>query len=78
MVAFDRGGPGEYLENGSNCIVPQEHSPQGLADSIVRVMEDDELRRKVVEGGKRTVREGGFTMGEMVEKYARLYKRLIK
>lgn len=76
VVAFDRGGPGAYLEDEENCVVPKTHSPHGLADAMLRLLGDDELRRKTVEGGKKTVREGGFTMKEMVEKYARLYKGL--
>ena len=77
VIGFVRGGPGEYMENGVNCVVPKEHSPEGIAEALGAVLHDAELRGGLREEGKRTVEEGELTMGNMASKYARLYRYLV-
>jgi glycogen(starch) synthase len=45
VVATGRGGSGEYLRDGENCLLFDAESPAALAGAVQRLAEDPELRR---------------------------------
>jgi glycogen(starch) synthase len=56
VVASGRGGSGEYLEDGANCLIfdPSE-GPAALAASVQNLAADASLRDRLRAGGFRTV-----------------------
>src|SRR5581483_5286466 len=58
VIASGRGGSGEYLEDGANCLI---FDPDGGAEALAaRVMElagDEELRARLRAGGEATSAE---------------------
>ena len=55
VVATGRGGSGEYLRDGENCVLfDPDAGPPALADAIRRVAHDAELRSRLHEGGLAT------------------------
>ena len=55
VVASGRGGSGEYLEDGVNCvIVDPDDGPAALASALRRLADDRDLRDELVEAGRRT------------------------
>ncbi|MGB8956630.1 MAG: glycosyltransferase family 4 protein [Tumebacillaceae bacterium] len=44
----------EYGVEGVNCLMSDIRDPKGLADAIIRMLENPELRRNCVEGGYQT------------------------
>ena len=67
VVATGRGGSGEYLSDGENCVVfDPDAGPAALAEALRRLAEDDALRARLHDGGLATaVRfpESGFNEG---------------
>lgn len=63
-------GPGEIIEHGRNGLLVPEEPIEPLADAILRLAEDDDLRAKFSEAGKR------FAEQFRVEKVLPLYERL--
>jgi len=54
VVATDAGGLRELLSDGAGVTVPAG-DPDALADGVGRMLDDPELRRRSIEGGRRTV-----------------------
>jgi glycogen synthase len=44
VVATGRGGSGEYLRDGENCLIFEAGDPRGLAGALRRLASDQELR----------------------------------
>jgi glycosyltransferase involved in cell wall biosynthesis len=55
LVTYDNGGSREYAVNGSTAIVVSEHSPAALAEAIVGLAGDRELRLRLARQGRARV-----------------------
>ena len=53
MVAFDVGANKETIKDGINGFLVKEKTPKAFADAIIRMLEDDNLRKKMGERGYR-------------------------
>jgi glycogen(starch) synthase len=58
VIATGRGGSGEYLVDGRNCLLfdPDRDGLRGLAAAVNRLADDPDLRRRLREGGFETSR----------------------
>ena len=55
VVASGRGGSSEYFTEGDNCLLADpDAGPEALADELLRLAEDAELRKRLREGGLAT------------------------
>ena len=55
-VCFDfKCGPRDIIAQGENGLIVPDGDIEGLADALVRLMKDDELRKKMGENAKRVV-----------------------
>lgn len=54
VLATGRGGSGEYLRDGENCLLFAPGDPAALAAAVERVAGDAELRAALRAGGRRT------------------------
>jgi glycosyltransferase involved in cell wall biosynthesis len=54
VVASGRGGSGEYLRDGVNCLIADPDLPGEIAAAIRRLAGDPSLRARLVEGGVET------------------------
>lgn len=70
------GGIPEVLRDGETGLTVPPRDPKALADAICRVLEDDELRNRLIENGRRHV-HAGFTTDTMVDGNLSLYRRLV-
>ena len=57
VVATGRGGSGEYLRDGENCLLVPAEDPGALAAAVERLVGDAELRGRLREGGATTARD---------------------
>ena len=57
VVTTATGGSGEFLVDGTNCLVVPKADPAALAGAVGRLAGDPELRAKLVAGGTATARE---------------------
>ena len=68
VVATGRGGSGEYLRDGRNCLLFEADDARSLALALNRLADDPELRRRLREGGLETApRYTQATFNEAVE-----------
>ena len=53
-AATGRGGSGEYLRDGENCLLVPAERPDALANAVRRLAAGAELRRTLRAGGMQT------------------------
>jgi glycogen synthase len=54
VAATGRGGSGEYLVDGGNCVLFEAGDASALAEALKRLADDPELRRRLYDGGLET------------------------
>jgi glycogen synthase len=54
VVSTARGGSAEFLRAGENALVFEPDDPGALAQAIVRLAEDEDLRRRLISVGQQT------------------------
>jgi glycosyltransferase involved in cell wall biosynthesis len=54
-VLTNVGGVNQYARDGRNALMVPPHSPPRLADAVVRLLDEEPLRRRVADEGRRTV-----------------------
>lgn len=76
IVATRAGGIPEVVEDEVNGLLVPIRDARALADAIVRMLEDPEMRRRMGDAGFARVNER-FTVDRMVAETARVYERVI-
>ena len=56
VVCTDADGNRDFCVDGENCLMPAAE-PRAVRDALQRVLTDDELRARLVAGGRRTAQE---------------------
>jgi len=74
VIATRKGGIPLAVKNGINGILIRPKSARQIAQACNKLLEDDELRRKMGEAARKTVEER-FTWKEVAKKYIRIYKK---
>ena len=72
VISTNTGGIPELLSNGAGIIV-EEKSPEKLAEAILKIMKDKDLRRELTERGLQRIKED-FN----IEKNTKILLKLIK
>ena len=75
IVSTDhKHGANEIIENRKSGILVPVGDPQKMADAIIQILEDEELRRNLErEAGKRAEK---FSMDKMISRYERLFSEV--
>lgn len=76
VVATAVGGLPSVIENGVNGLLVPPESPLALADSILRLLEDEDARREMGAAGPTRARKL-FSKEIMLEGIERIYNRLL-
>jgi glycosyltransferase involved in cell wall biosynthesis len=61
VVATRVGGLAEVLSDGDSAVLVPPESPPALAEGLVRVLGDPELRARLVRGGRRVADEHSWS-----------------
>lgn len=76
VVAPALPGNVELMDDTAGCLVEPRHNVAGYVDAVCRLIEDDGLRRRLGEGGRRRVREA-FSLRQMAERHETVYAGLL-
>ncbi len=76
VVATGTGGSGEFLEDGANCVLFAPGDPEALAAAVRRVAQDDELRRRITQGGAATA--SVLTMDRFADRLHELHRQALQ
>jgi len=75
VISFALGGQAEYLRHGTNALIPSAPTVDALAHSMVTLLFNHSLARRLGSNGKRLVQRQ-FALGHMILQYEHLYMRL--
>lgn len=75
-VSFDcKCGPSDIVDNGESGFIVPDGDINGLADALVRLMKDDELRKRMGENAKKVVET--YSEEKVMNKWVNLYEEAI-
>ena len=75
-VCFDfKCGPRDIIEEGENGLIVPDGDIEGLAEALVRLMKDDELRKRMGENAKKVVET--YSEEKVMTKWVNLYEEAI-
>ena len=75
-LATNRGGAGEFIQDGQNGFLRDPHDIRGMAEAVLGVLGDDALRQEMAEEGRREA-AAEFGASCVVKRYLDLYDRLL-
>jgi glycosyltransferase involved in cell wall biosynthesis len=67
VVTTDCGGIRDYAVDGYNSLVVPPGDPEAVAKATLRVLKDDKLRERLVEGGIKTAKQ--WAWNKVVDKF---------
>ena len=76
VLASGDGGPAETISHGVDGVLLPAGDQRAWAKAMVEVASNEELRRRLVRGGRR--RAAGFSVGRHVEAMTRIYADVIE
>jgi len=74
VVATNVGGASEVIVSGENGVLIEPNDVSAIADEVIRLSQESELRRRLGVAGRKTVTEN-FTAERMVERQIGLYEK---
>jgi len=75
-VVTTRYGTEDYAFHEKNCLVVPPKDPKALADTILRLLDDENLREKFRKEGPKTMKQ--FTWDKTVNKIEKLFEKALK
>ncbi len=76
IVATAVGGNKEMIEHGIRGLLVAPQDSDGLAEAIISLLNDDELRRRLARNGREFADEQ-FSLANMINKYSKLYQEMV-
>ena len=76
VVCSDAGGLSENVEDGETGFVVPRRDAHALAEKIMLLARDPELRRKMGEAGRRRIQEH-FQIGDQIRRFEEIYCQLL-
>jgi len=70
VVSTDCGGIREYAEHEVNALLSPPKDPQALAQNVLRLLEDDDLRVRLAKAGYERIRK--FTWKKAVDQFEKI------
>jgi glycosyltransferase involved in cell wall biosynthesis len=75
VIGGDVGGTRELIQSGSNGFLVEPRNSDDLANKILLIFQNDELRQKLIQGGLKTVKR--YTVEGMVQETYDVYKSIM-
>ena len=72
ILASDRGALPELVKDGVNGLLAPPDDIPAMADALIRLRGDARLRKRLTDGGLRTVKD--YSISRVVDEYVALYK----
>ena len=77
LVACRSAGPAGHIADGVDGLLVDIDDVDGLASALLRVIENPELRRNLIESGYQTYQQG-YTQGAVTAQWMNFYQELLR
>ena len=74
VVMSDNKGSRDYAVNGFNALISQPGDVKSLSDNLLKVIQDDKLRERMIENGLETAKK--FTWAKTVKNFEKALKEI--
>ncbi len=74
VVMTDNKGSRDYAVDGFNALVSQPGDVKSLSDNLLKALQDDKLRERMIENGLETAKK--FTWAKTVENFEKALKEI--
>jgi len=74
VVMSDNKGSRDYAIDGFNALISQPGDVKSLSDNLLKVIQDDKLRERMIENGLETAKK--FTWAKTVENFEKALKEI--
>ncbi len=75
VVAVNQAGPAEIIEDGRSGLLVAPEDPAALAEAVVRLLQDDELREGLSDGAR--IRAGHYSISHTAARVLELYREVL-
>jgi len=76
VIASSVGGIVDILKNEVNGLLVEQKNPMAIAKAIERIFSDEELKKKMIENSKKTVKE--FSPETIAKKNFKIFDKIVK
>ncbi len=76
VISTDAGGTVEVIKNLQNGVLVKKNSPEELAEAIIMLHKNGDLREKLIKNAYKTVKEN-FSVEKMVNQYITIYNETL-
>ena len=77
VIGSDVGGIQDIIIDGETGLLSEQKNPDSLAEKIIQLLSDEQLRKKVKENGFKLVNEN-FTWEAISDRFMNIYMEVIK
>ncbi|MBW1822597.1 MAG: glycosyltransferase [Deltaproteobacteria bacterium] len=77
VIGSDVGGIKDIIIDGETGLLSEQKNPDSLAEKIISLLSDEQLRKKVIENGFKLVKEK-FTWEAISDRFLNIYMEVIK
>jgi glycosyltransferase involved in cell wall biosynthesis len=74
IIGTPVGGIPDFLRDGETGLFCESKNPQSIADKIIKIIENEELRQKLVKNSRELVEEK-YNWNNIAEEFKRIYER---
>jgi len=74
VVMTDNKGSRDYAIDGFNALISQPGDVKSLSDNLLKALQDDKLRERMIENGLETAKK--FTWAKTVESFEKALKEI--
>jgi glycosyltransferase involved in cell wall biosynthesis len=74
VVMTDNKGSRDYAKDGFNALISQPGDVKSLSDNLLKALQDDKLRERMIENGLETAKK--FTWAKTVESFEKALKEI--
>jgi len=75
VIASSVGGIVDTIQNEVNGLLVEQKNPKAIANAMERILSDEELKKKIIENSKETVKE--FSPNVIGKKYYEIYQNCL-
>jgi len=76
VIATSVGGIVDTVKNEVNGLIIEQKNPEAVANAIERIFSDEELKNKMIENSKKTVKE--FSPETIAQEYFKIFDKIVK
>ena len=77
VIGSDVGGISDIIKHNKTGLLVGEKDPKGLSNAIIKLLSDNNLRKRLIKNGQIHVRQN-YSWSSIIKKFSNIYKNLLE